>query len=64
LPNSITKAASTLEADTRFGEILTADFGRHWVETRRWEWKMFNTTGGDPDAPTGAWERDRYFEWV
>ena len=43
---------------------MGADLVRHWLESRRWEWLMFHTTGGDPDAPTGRWELDRYFETV
>ena len=39
------------------------DFVRYWSQTRRWEWLMFHTTGGDPMAPTVTpWELDRYFE--
>ncbi len=37
----------------------------HWTESRRWEWLMFHTEGGDPDATTVTpWELQRYFEWV
>lgn len=64
LPRTITKAADALEADVRFAELMGPEVVRHWLGTRRWEWLMFHTTGGDPDAPTGPWERQRYFEWV
>ncbi|MBK5287803.1 MAG: glutamine synthetase [Acidimicrobiia bacterium] len=63
LPNSITRAADTLEADTGLAAVLGADFVRYWINTRRWEWLMFHTTGGDPTAETVTeWELDRYFE--
>jgi len=64
LPNTITKAAVALAADERFSEIMGPELVRHWLETRRWEWLMFHTTGGDPDEFTGRWELERYFERV
>ena len=43
--------------------VLGADFVRYWLNTRRWEWLMFHTTGGDPMATAVTpWELDRYFE--
>ena len=30
--------------------VLGSDFCDYWVNTRRWEWLMFHTTGGDPMA--------------
>jgi glutamine synthetase len=63
LPTSITRAADALEADTALGAVLGTDLVRYWVNTRRWEWLMFHTTGGDPVATTVTpWELDRYFE--
>lgn len=65
LPTSITKAADAFAADHRLGSVLGAEFCSFWFNTRRWEWLMFHTTGGDPDS-TGVtqWELDRYFEMV
>lgn len=64
LPDTITRAAEALRRDERFGEIMGPELVRHWIETRRWEWLMFHTTGGDPDSFTGPWELHRYFERV
>jgi glutamine synthetase len=34
-----------------------------WTNTRRWEWLMFHTTGGDASADAVTdWELKRYFE--
>ena len=65
LPTSITKAADLLASDTALRSVLGDAFCDYWVNTRRWEWLMFHTTGGDPLA-TGVteWELDRYFELV
>jgi len=63
LPTSITRAADALEADTGLTAVLGPAFVGFWVNTRRWEWLMFHTTGGDPMATTVTpWELDRYFE--
>ena len=65
LPNTITKAADALAADSLLGDVLGADFVSYWINTRRWEWLMFNTTGGDAQSTTVTqWELDRYFELV
>jgi glutamine synthetase len=65
LPDSITRAADALEADEALAATLGADFVRFWIQTRRWEWLMFHTTGGDPTATAVTpWELDRYFELV
>ncbi|HEY0518572.1 MAG TPA: glutamine synthetase family protein [Ilumatobacteraceae bacterium] len=65
LPNTITKAADAMAADTVLHSVLGADFCEYWVNTRRWEWLMFHTTGGDPAATTVTqWELDRLFEIV
>ena len=65
LPKTITGAADALEADTGIAAVLGPAFVRYWINTRRWEWLIFHTTGGDPmaDAVT-TWELDRYFELV
>jgi glutamine synthetase len=65
LPTSITAAADAVAADERLRKGLGEAFVDHWSESRRWEWLMFHSEGGDPDA-TGVtdWELQRYFEWV
>ena len=65
LARSITAAAAALESDKALIDILGAATVDHWVNTRRWEWLMFHTTGGDPDpAVVSEWELARYFELV
>ena len=65
LPHSLTTAAAALAADDRLRARLGTEFVEHWVETRRWEWLMFHSSGGDPAATTVTdWELRRYFEWV
>ncbi len=65
LPDSITAAAEALAQDERLRKALGDPFVDHWVEGRKWEWLMFHTSGGDPDAATTTdWELQRYFEWV
>jgi glutamine synthetase len=65
LPNTIGKAADAMVADTMLRTVLGSDFCDYWVNTRRWEWLMFHTTGGDPEATTVTqWELDRLFEIV
>ena len=37
----------------------------HWINTRKWEWTMFHTTGGDAEATTVTdWELNSYFELI
>ena len=65
LPNTISKAADALASDTLLRGVLGQAFCDYWVNTRRWEWLMFHTTGGDPMADTvTTWELDRLFEIV
>ena len=65
LPGSITAAADALAADENLRKGLGDDFVDNWVESRKWEWLMFHSEGGDPDADTVTnWEMQRYFEWV
>jgi glutamine synthetase len=65
LPNTISKAADAMEADVVLRSVLGSDFCDYWVNTRRWEWLMFHTTGGDPMATSVTpWELDRLFEIV
>jgi glutamine synthetase len=63
LPNSITTAADALDADALLREELGEVFVSFWTNTRRWEWLMFHTTGGDASADAVTdWELNRYFE--
>jgi glutamine synthetase len=65
LPTTITTAADALVADTALRSVLGDGFCDYWVNTRRWEWLMFHTTGGDPmETGLTQWELDRYFELV
>jgi glutamine synthetase len=63
LPTSISKAADALDADGYLREELGPTFVDFWTNTRRWEWLMFHTTGGDASAESVTdWELKRYFE--
>jgi glutamine synthetase len=63
LPNTITTAADALDADALLREELGEPFVSFWTNTRRWEWLMFHTTGGDASADAVTdWELKRYFE--
>ena len=63
LPNTITRAADALDADPYLREELGDAFVSFWTNTRRWEWLMFHTTGGDASADAVTdWELKRYFE--
>ncbi len=65
LPTTITKAADAFAHDTMLREVLGESFCSYWENTRRWEWLMFHTTGGDAEATNVTqWELDRYFEIV
>ena len=65
LPRSITSAADAFSGDALLRSVLGEAFCDYWVNTRRWEWLMFHTTGGDAQAETVTqWELDRYFELV
>ena len=59
------KAADAMTSDVVLRTVLGSEFCDYWVNTRRWEWLMFHTTGGDPMATTVTqWELDRLFEIV
>jgi glutamine synthetase len=63
LPNTISTAADAFAADAALRGHLGSGFVDHWVESRRWEWLMFHTTGGDPTATSVTrWELERSFE--
>ena len=65
LPDTVTRAADALEADRGLAAVMGEDFVRFWINTRRWEWLMFHTSGGDPEATAVTdWELDRYFELI
>ena len=65
LPNSITAAADALEEDKALADVIGTSMCDHWTNSRRWEWLMFHTTGGDAEATSVTdWELDRYFELV
>jgi glutamine synthetase len=65
LPNSITASADALEADKALADVIGTSMVDHWAHTRRWEWLMFHTSGGDSEATSVTdWELDRYFEIV
>ncbi|HZT64324.1 MAG TPA: glutamine synthetase family protein [Acidimicrobiales bacterium] len=65
LPNTVNKSADALEEDKGLTDVLGYEMVNHWVQSRRWEWLMFNTTGGDAQAESVTdWELNRYFEVV
>ena len=65
LPTTILSAADALAGDERLTRLLGPEFVEHWVRSRKWEWLMFHTTGGDPAASDVTdWELIRYFEQV
>ena len=65
LPKSITASADALEGDKSLADVVGTSMVEHWVASRRWEWLMFHTTGGDAQAAAVTdWELDRYFELV
>jgi len=65
LPDNISSAADALKKDSLLAETMGVDFVKYWIGSRRWEWLMYHTTGGDPDATkVSDWELNRYFEIV
>lgn len=65
LPTSIGTAADALAEDKALADVLGPVAVDHWVNTRRHEWLMYHTTGGDAQATTVTdWELQRYFELV
>ena len=65
LPRTITASAAALEADKALTDVMGAVMCGHWINTRRWEWTMFHTTGGDAGAKTVTdWELNSYFELI
>jgi glutamine synthetase len=65
LPESITASADALERDKSLIDVIGEVMCSHWINTRRWEWTMYHTTGGDALATTVTnWELDRYFELI
>jgi glutamine synthetase len=65
LPSSISLAAEELTGDKLLAGPLGGELVDYWLHTRRWEWLMFHTGGGDAGASTVTdWELHRYFELV
>lgn len=65
LPDTINAAVDALEEDKTLKDIIGSSMVAHWINTRRWEWMTFHTTGGDPDAEAVTdWELNRYFELI
>jgi glutamine synthetase len=65
LPSTISSAADALAADHLLAETMGSTFINYWIKTRRWEWLMYHTTGGDPEATSVTdWELNRYFEMI
>jgi glutamine synthetase len=65
LPATITGAADALEKDKAFADAIGPVMAEHWAASRRWEWMMYHTTGGDPEADAVTdWELNRYFELI
>jgi glutamine synthetase len=65
LPSSISSAADELENDKLLTDVLGEVFVDYWLHSRRWEWLMFHTGGGDAEATSVTdWELNRYFELV
>jgi glutamine synthetase len=61
LPRSLKEATAALAADERFADMLGREAVAYWLGSREWEWMIFHTGGGDPDA-VGEFELRRYFE--
>jgi glutamine synthetase len=57
LPHTLAEATDGLDASALAREFFGHDFVRHFVETRRWEWRRFNQSVTD-------WELARYLELV
>ena len=65
LPWSISTAAAELESDKLLTDVMGEVFVDYWLHSRRWEWLMFHTGGGDAEATSVTeWELNRYFELV
>ena len=65
LPLSISTAAAELESDKLLTDVMGEVFVDYWLHSRRWEWLMFHTGGGDAEATSVTdWELSRYFELV
>jgi glutamine synthetase len=61
LPDSLKKATAALAADEQLSGMLGREAVDYWLGSREWEWIVFHTHGGDPDA-VGEFELRRYFE--
>jgi glutamine synthetase len=61
LPGSLKQATAALSSDRLLAETLGRETVSYWLGSREWEWIVFHTHGGDPDA-VGEFELQRYFE--
>lgn len=57
LPHSLEAATARLKVSEAAKELFSADFVRHFVETREWEVRQFHKA-------VTTWETERYFETV
>ncbi len=65
LPRDIMSAYEALGEDDYLAEVLGEDVIEYWRKSRRAEWLMFHTEGGDPEArEVTDWEYNRYFELI
>ena len=65
LPNSVMKAADVLQADSLLAGVLGQDVIDYWINSRRWDWLNFQSSGDDPTSKaTTDWELKRYFELI
>lgn len=65
LPNTISKAAAALKADTLLAAALGRNFVDYWINTRENEWLAYHTEGSDPASKSVSdWELSRYFSLI
>lgn len=65
LPNTMTKALDALAEDTLLRERLGTTFVDYWGKSRKQEWLLFHTEGGDPASKdVSQWEYERYFDLI
>lgn len=63
LPNTLRSAADALNQDKLLRSMLGDDVIDYWINSRKLEWMLFHTEGGDPESrSTTPWELNRYFE--
>ncbi|HWE30695.1 MAG TPA: glutamine synthetase, partial [Polyangia bacterium] len=57
LPSNLHEAAERLGKSEAAREIFGAPFVEHFVQTRLWEWRQYQTA-------VTSWEMQRYFEII